>query len=57
MDTYTAVGLAEGFIEADSEKQIIKAWQYLHDTGHAYKLQGWFGRQAQSLIEAGIIKQ
>ncbi len=57
MDTYTAVGLAEGFIEANSEKQIIKAWQYLHDTGYAYKLQGWFGRQAQSLIEAGIIKQ
>lgn len=57
MDTYTAVGLAEGFIEADSEEQIIKAWQYLHDTGHAYNLQGWFGRQARSLIEAGIIKQ
>ena len=57
MNTYTAVGLAEGFIEADSEKEIIEAWQYLHDTGHAYKLQGWFGRQAQNLIKAGIIKQ
>ena len=56
MDTYTAVGLAEGFIEADSEKQIIKAWQYLHDTGYAYKLQGWFGRTAQALLEEGIIQ-
>jgi len=26
MDTYTAVGLAEGFIEADDEQQIIDAW-------------------------------
>jgi hypothetical protein len=55
MDNYTAVGLAEGFIEADSEEQIIEAWQYLHDTGLAYQLQGWFGRTATSLIEEGII--
>ncbi len=55
MDNYTAVGLAEGFIEADSEEQIIEAWQYLHDTGLAYQLQGWFGRTATSLIEQGII--
>ena len=55
MDNYTAVGLAEGFIEADSEEQIIEAWQYLHDTKLAYKLQGWFGRTATSLIEQGII--
>lgn len=55
MDNYTAIGLAEGFIEADSEEQIIEAWQYLHDTGLAYQLQGWFGRTATSLIEEGII--
>lgn len=57
MDNYTAVGLAEGFIEAESEEQIIEAWQYLHDTGLAYQLQGWFGRTATSLIEEGIIKE
>ena len=51
-----AVGLAEGF-EEGTEEQIIKAWQYLHDTGLAYKLQGWFGRTAQSLIKEGIIKR
>ena len=55
LDNYTATGLAEGFVEAESEEQIIEAWQYLHDTGLAYKLQGWFGREAQSLIENGII--
>ena len=38
MDAYTATGLAEGFIEADSEDQVIEAWQYLHDSGLAYSL-------------------
>lgn len=57
MDSYTATGLAEGFIEADSEEQIIQAWQYLHDTGLAYRLQGWFGRTAQDLIANGIINE
>jgi len=54
MDNYTAVGLAEGFIEAESEEQVIEAWQYLIDTGLAYRLQGWFGRTATDLIEQGI---
>jgi hypothetical protein len=56
MDNYTATGIAEGFIEADNEEQMIEAWQYLHNTGLAYKLQGWFGRMAQNLIKQGIIK-
>ena len=54
LTTYRAVGLAEGF-EEGTEEQIIEAWQYLHDTGLAYKLQGRFGRMAQSLLEQGII--
>lgn len=55
MDNYTATGIAEGFIDADSEEQIIAAWQHLHDTGLAYQLQGWFGRTAQHLLAEGII--
>ena len=35
MDTYTAVGIAEGFIPSESEDQIIQAWQHLIDTGLA----------------------
>jgi hypothetical protein len=55
MDNYQAVALAEGFEEAESEDQIIEAWQHLHDTGLAYQLQGWFGRTCQSLIQQGLI--
>jgi len=55
MDNFTAVGIAEGFVEAESEEQQIEAWQYLVDTGMAWTLQGAFGRQAQDMIEAGII--
>ena len=55
MDSYTAVGLAEGFIEG-TEKEQTKAWQQLVDTGQAWNLQGWFGRTASDLLERGIIK-
>ena len=57
MDTYTAVGLAEGFIDSDSEEQVLEAWQTLVDTGMAWQLQGWFGRTARRLIEEGYIHE
>jgi hypothetical protein len=56
LDNYLATGLAEGF-EQGTEQEVIAAWQYLHDTGLAYKLQGWFGRTAKRLIEKGIINK
>lgn len=54
MDNYTAVGIAEGFIESESEEQTIEAWQTLINTGLAWSLQGWFGRTARNLIDNGI---
>ena len=54
MDDHTAIGIAEGFIEAESEEQEIEAWQHLIDTAICWHLQGWFGRQAMRLIEAGV---
>ena len=55
MDNYLATGLAEGFIEAKSEEQVLEAWQHLVDTGLAWQLQHWFGRTACNLIDQGLI--
>ena len=57
MDNFTAVGIAEGFEEADSEEQELEAWQHLVTTGLVWQLQGSFGRTARSLIEEGLINE
>ena len=59
MTLYLAVAIAEGFNEGEeaSEERQIEAWQFLHDSGAAYKLQGWYGRTARDLINEGIIKE
>ena len=57
LDDFTAVGIAEGFIEEKaSEERVIQAWQHLLDTGLCWKLQGWFGRAANDMIKKGLIK-
>ena len=55
MDQFTAVSIAEGFCggENATREEQLEAWQYLIDTGLAYRLQGWFGRTAEALIDAG----
>ena len=55
MDAFTAVAIAEGIQDADDD-ETIDAYQYLVDTGLVWQLQGSFGRVAQHLIDAGLIK-
>jgi hypothetical protein len=57
MNTFDAVGIIEGFVDSDSEEQVLEAWQTLVDTGMAWQLQGWFGRTARHLIEEGYIHE
>jgi len=52
---YLATGIAEGFEQADNEYQIVEAWAYLIKTQLAYQLQGWFGRNAEAIIQGGSI--
>ena len=57
METHEAVGIAEGYIPAETVEEELKAWQHLIDTGMCWQLQGWFSRQANNLILAGVCKQ
>jgi hypothetical protein len=54
MDAYRATGLAEGFEEGTDDER-LEAWQFLIDTGLAWRLQGRFGRTAMYMIESGFI--
>jgi hypothetical protein len=54
MNLANVVMIAEGAMPADSEEQYLEAWQQLIDTGLCWRLQGFFGRTATALIEAGL---
>ena len=55
-EVHEAVGIAEGYIPVNTAEEELNAWQLLIDTGVAWKLQGWFGRQAMFLIDNGLCK-
>ena len=55
MTNYMAIGIAEGFEEAESEEQVIEAWQHIYDKKLYLNLQGWFGRTLKVLIDEGYI--
>ncbi len=54
MTNLEAIDIAEGYRDAKDEAEYVAAWQQLIDTGLAWNLQGWFGRNAMRLIEQGI---
>jgi hypothetical protein len=55
MNHFDAMMIAEGAYEASSDEQYLEAWQHLVDTGLAWTMQGFFGRTATRMIEAGVI--
>lgn len=56
MDIFTAAMIAEGAdgYEAETEEEYVAAYQLLIDTGTVWQLQGFFGRTARDLIQAGL---
>ena len=52
MNLQLAIEICEQLVPADNEEE-IEAWQYLIDTGMAWKFQGWYGRTAKRLIDEG----
>lgn len=58
MSNYKAVAIAQGFWdEPVTLEEQLEAWAHLIKTGLAWKLQGWFGRNAQGLIDCGLISR
>jgi len=51
---YLATAYAEGEIKGN-QKEILEAWSYLIKTKLAWKLQKWFGKAADTLIQQKIV--
>ena len=56
MTDFEACMIAEEVGEHPFEKT-VRAWSHLIKTGLCWKLQGWFGRCANSIIEGGSINE
>ena len=60
LSQFDAIGIAEGFVDnpgttpEEQDDYLNAAWQHLIDSGLAWTLQGWFGRNATRLIEMGV---
>lgn len=55
MTNLEAIEIIEGNQEAVTEEQSVAAWQHLVNTHIVWQLQGFYGRTAYHLIQAGII--
>lgn len=56
LSSYNCCAIIEGFSGIEhTPDEILGAWAYLIKTGACWSLQGFYGRNAQHLIEAEII--
>jgi hypothetical protein len=55
MTPFRALSIIEGLENAESEEQVLEAWQVLVDSGMLATLPGSLGRTARDLIEAELI--
>jgi hypothetical protein len=53
MNVQLAIDISMQLVPADHEEE-IEAWQYLIDTGMAWKFKGWYERKAKRLIDEGV---
>jgi hypothetical protein len=53
MNVQQAIDISMQLVPADHEEE-IEAWQYLIDTGMAWKFKGWYERKAKRLIDEGV---
>jgi hypothetical protein len=53
-ETFDMVGFVMAYEAGElDEDEIVVGFQHLIDTGHAWTLQGSYGRAAQAMIDAG----
>jgi hypothetical protein len=56
-EKFDEVGAIIAFEQGElGEQESLELFQHLVDNGHAWQLQGSYGRTANDLIEAGLIK-
>ena len=55
LSTYDCCAIIEGFDgDVHDETEVIEAFQALIDSGVVWQLQGFYGRNAERLIELGV---
>lgn len=56
-DNWDEVGFIMAFEDGSaSDEEIIDGFQHLVDNGHAWSLQGMYGRTAAALIREGLVR-
>lgn len=57
LTAYKAIGIAEGFEQATCPREVLASWQYISTNELWRGMQGFFGRNVNTLISDGIIEK